>query len=1344
MEQQDLMELDTSTAGEPRSERVSTHRVGASMTSTTHLADSDLKRINDQSTSSSAVFSGFRSFKRASHLKPALPSFDSPVGVTPQPGTASWSTGSAAAFSFARTFKRPKKMSHDEISSASQPERGTLIASDAGRSMVPNDARGACPCDSVHGTDDITRGMALLKSPTKGAASTELAPISHQSHALCSLPAASMVPYGAIAPFGASAAIVFGNGTRLTKEELQEMKNTQRQSGGLYKPDFFFPSLGRTIGANLTDSDRNDRQSLRRAIRYVCIGTFGCRVGDCLAALQESDVLRFRLSSEQRRMGPKGTTFSWKQIMTQDLQRCWNRTTETWEPISVSLDEATSVNLCPAAYCLLCGCASSTCREVIDLIKRSEVQGGQLARVVPTAPSNSVADARERRSEDWRLLRAYVADLLDKHEANPAPGAHQPGRMTHITKATWKSKWDATRLFFKDAPRVPGSKSMLKNVWRLETRLKEKKACSHSKCNVCSKIDSNMDALRGVNTLKAQNDRDNNRRAQAEHDEMHLGSRMELDTAGLHAFVNPRHMWTILVDAATQRNFMLPKFKFRVPKKLAGRPFWSYKLMASYAYGYGFTPFLVHSSQHMGANLTWTVLWETLCAMRKHYGYWPSVLHVTVDNTTGENKNETLLAMCAWLVAVGYVKQVRVLFLMVGHTHVIIDHIFGVVTVGLRRKELLVPEDLVQNIDASLAANPQYMAKRVQFLHCLWNFKDWVSKELKPLPITRLFRGNIQDEAGAYSGMYDLLFSSNGTDLPLMKYREHVTHPWLPEASNGVKVISQRPSKPPEFQSIKPWSEWSKDGAKSVKDTILLALDFARSANSSETSKRIALYTWQKHYDLIPNHIDLLNPALKLKFQFFDDVPDDVPRIGMQGAAGADGTNADRDDSYEEWKKQNIDIRTHPLAIDPVVSSAQTNAEYERKKKALQATLRAGRTHPTPTRGSPILLGDFVLARLQANEGVELYSVTTMDGMQSPYCADLTFRGILYEHVPNPDVSGLFGTFRMKLTLAEGKRQQVRTMVHRDQVVVFNANFEKKTKLLSLRTLRALALAVPDGYPFPARSAIPETHLSFSDDEDSDDEDEANEQTAPANRQNRRARPAAASGRGRGRGRSAGRSGTRRRAQASESSSSDGDEDEIDDDDDEESAESGKESGNGSDDSNEDSDDTGATDLPAVTPPVPLLRGPTVEPKLNSVIALNMRGDPEFLKFKYPVALVYVCSVDPFKVYWFVLPSSQLTSQPASRNKAKPFKTSNKNLTFQKFFKNPNAFKNMRVKPTEAQIVQEWYVSTADRNWIMPIDVPQPADPLQVRMRDQFKVPMEYVIQTLIPACEHASCIHNH
>ena len=544
-----------------------------------------------------------------------------------------------------------------------------------------------------------------MKSPTKAAKSLpdqsagDRRVVLHETEG-----PTHVVPYN---PSGAYR--TFGNGTRLTPAEVLRIRKEQRNCQGMYCSAFFFPTLKQRVdGGNLTDEDRLDRQSLRRTLRYLCDGTGGCRVGDCLRLLQESDVLQFRQQFMRRKLDACGKCIPQKDLLVSDLAPAWNRSTESWGPLNLAVDDVTTVKLCCASYGLLCGVAASTLRRAMETVKTLPVTGG---RLVPIQAAKSAQNASEQRSEDYCLVRQYVASLLDKHEANPAPGAHQPGRLTHISRSTWKAKWAALEFAFKDAHHVPGSKSMLKRAWKLETALKEKKACSHSKCNICSTIDKNMDSLRGVNTAVAVQHRAWNQRAQTEHENMHLGSRSEMDKAGYHAFTAPTEMWTVLADAATQRNFMLPKFKFRVPKKLAGLPFWSYKLMATYAYGYGFTPFLVHSSQKMGANLTWTVLWLTLCAMRKHYGFWPPVLHLTLDNTSGENKNETLLAMCAWLVASGRFKQVRVLFLMVGHTHVIIDHIFGVITVGLRRKELLLPEDLVRNIEASLAENPQYMSK---------------------------------------------------------------------------------------------------------------------------------------------------------------------------------------------------------------------------------------------------------------------------------------------------------------------------------------------------------------------------------------------------------------------------------------------------------------------------------------------------------------------------------------------------------------------------------------------------------------------------------------------------------
>ena len=1142
-----------------------------------------------------------------------------------------------------------------------------------------------------------------------------------------------LVPYNA----AGGAYKSFGNGTRLTKEEVRRVKREQRNTQGGYSSEFFFPTHAkRTGGDNLTDEDRLDRTAIRRATRYLCDRTFGCQIGDCLCALQQSDIIQFRQQFMHRKIAASGKMIPQKDLLVADLARAWNRSTDVWETLILAVDDVTSVRVCPASYGLLCGVAFTSLRAAMDAVKTALVTGGQL---VPAAMS--VQNVREQRSEDWTLLRQYVAELLDKHEANPAPGAHQPGRMTHISKTTWKDKWAACQFRFKDAPRVPGSKSMLKKVWKLEKMLKEKKACAHSKCNICSTIDRNMDALRGVNTPEARRKRLFNQRAGTEHEGMHLGSRSELDKAGFHAFTAPREMWTVMADAATQRNFMIPKFKFRVPKKLNGRPFWSYKLMATYAYGYGFTPFLVHSSQPMGANLTWTVLWLTLCAMRKHYGFWPTVLHLTLDNTTGENKNETLLAMCAWLVATGRIKQVRVLFLMVGHTHVIIDHIFGVITVGLRRKELLLPEDLVRNIEGSLAENPQYMAKPLQILHCLWDFKAWCGT-MKMENIQRLYRGHIQDKEGTYTGMYDLLFSRHRTDMCRLQYREHCSFAWLPESSEGAKTIGVLPTSPPELQKIKSWPEWSMEGSKSVKDTIVMCLEFARTL-TGPLSKAYVKDAWAKHYALVPNTIELLHPTLKLNFEFFSDIHNDVLRIGTTertGAGTAHATEQEKDDEaeYQAWKLQNVDVRTVPLAIDPVVSSAQSSKQYDVLKAAMQAACRPD-LHPTLSAASPIFMGDFVIA-VGASGFAELHNVASIENMMSPFATDIEVTGVLYEHVPNAAVSGLFGTFKMQMTLVGSKRQQTRRIIARSHIKVYNASFNKKTRVLSIRTLRALALAMPEHYPFPKRQDIPEEHLA----DDSDEEEEREPKKKPKKKNSRRdwskAMPPIPKAR------------RASRQQPQNASSSESDSDSSSDSDSDSEPTSSSDDNESAVPSSEEcvdcEDDEVAAGVP--NPGVPLLAGPSLEPELGKVIALNMVNDEEYANFEHPVGFAYVYSTTPFEVCWYQCSEDQL--QGKARGKPhRAFRHSNgaksalKMLTISKYWENPDWFRPGKrgSKPTQEQILANWHRSKAHRNWIMPVTVPQPASD-RVLMNDTLKLDMKWVRDTLIPACEEAGCIQGH
>jgi hypothetical protein len=129
-----------------------------------------------------------------------------------------------------------------------------------------------------------------------------------------------------------------------------------------------------------------------------------------------------------------------------------------------------------------------------------------------------------------------------------------------------------------------------------------------------------------------------------------------------------------------------------------------------------------------------------------------------------------------------------------------------------------------------------------------------------------------------------------------------------------------------------------------------------------------------------------------LKFDHFTN--DDVLRLTASDSTGQTAAPADGDDQaakdlrYEAWKRDNVCIRTAPLAIDPVVSSAQSKTEFERAKAALQAALRIGKG-PSILSGSPIFLGDFVLARWSDDSGVTLCNVQAVLGQLSPYSSTL-------------------------------------------------------------------------------------------------------------------------------------------------------------------------------------------------------------------------------------------------------------------------------------------------------------------------------------------------------------------
>ena len=76
-------------------------------------------------------------------------------------------------------------------------------------------------------------------------------------------------------------------------------------------------------------------------------------------------------------------------------------------------------------------------------------------------------------------------------------------------------------------------------------------------------------------------------------------------------------------------------------------------------------------------------------------------LNIIFDNCSGQNKNNTVLKLAAWLKAMGYFKRVNFIFLIVGHTKNAADRLFNSLKHEYRKKNLYTMEMLVKSLSKS-------------------------------------------------------------------------------------------------------------------------------------------------------------------------------------------------------------------------------------------------------------------------------------------------------------------------------------------------------------------------------------------------------------------------------------------------------------------------------------------------------------------------------------------------------------------------------------------------------------------------------------------------------------------
>ena len=76
-------------------------------------------------------------------------------------------------------------------------------------------------------------------------------------------------------------------------------------------------------------------------------------------------------------------------------------------------------------------------------------------------------------------------------------------------------------------------------------------------------------------------------------------------------------------------------------------------------------------------------------------------LNIVFDNCSGQNKNNTVLKLAAWLKNAGYFANVNFIFLIVGHTKNAADRLFNSLKTEYRAKNIYTMEGLIEALDAS-------------------------------------------------------------------------------------------------------------------------------------------------------------------------------------------------------------------------------------------------------------------------------------------------------------------------------------------------------------------------------------------------------------------------------------------------------------------------------------------------------------------------------------------------------------------------------------------------------------------------------------------------------------------
>lgn len=199
----------------------------------------------------------------------------------------------------------------------------------------------------------------------------------------------------------------------------------------------------------------------------------------------------------------------------------------------------------------------------------------------------------------------------------------------------------------------------------------------------------------------------------------------------------PKPILVICTDGMDQSHWSLPRLRgFRGAKRFSTpnlrRP--RAKVQGTWCFYFGVHFFIAHHTQPHDSNLTAEVLARALehcrCVAAKRAIEIPKELCVFVDNTPRENKNGTMLAYIALLQARQMFKTTSLLFHPKGHTHNILDQLYGIVSRAFQYQDDLLDLESVRQAIRQILNRPslsKYFSGAEVDVSIIEGCRDWAS-----------------------------------------------------------------------------------------------------------------------------------------------------------------------------------------------------------------------------------------------------------------------------------------------------------------------------------------------------------------------------------------------------------------------------------------------------------------------------------------------------------------------------------------------------------------------------------------------------------------------------------------